>query len=144
MDPAEISRRLKAARWLAGGVNDKDQPRALDVNELAQRAPLPDNNITANRIREIEQLEAKARPMELDKIAEALGMPADWFTVEKVAPITPNTAVIRDALSRLTEQVAGLAATQQEPETGTPDTSDSNGNSGEVPRAPAQGTGGTA
>lgn len=84
-DPVEVARRLKAARWLAGGVDTKGKPVQLKVSELAQRESLVQNRITSNRIEEFEQLVAVARPMELEKIAQALGLRQDYFTVERGA-----------------------------------------------------------
>lgn len=88
-DRALISLRLKAARWLAGTVQEAPAKRAGDepkrtvntlrVEELAKRRPLQDNGITKNRLEEIEQLKVDARPMELDAIAAALGLPNTWF-----------------------------------------------------------------
>jgi transcriptional regulator with XRE-family HTH domain len=76
----EISSRLKAARWLVGSSGSKPAP--LSVEELVQRKPLKKNKITKNRIEEIEQAKTEARSMELEKIAEALGLPHAWFTAE--------------------------------------------------------------
>lgn len=84
-DPVEVARRLKAARWLAGGVDPKGKPVQLKVSELAQRDPLPQNRITSNRIEEFEQLVAVARPMELEKIAQALDLRQDYFVIERGA-----------------------------------------------------------
>lgn len=81
MDAAEISRRLKAARWLAGGLDEKGRPAPLSPEALAQREPLRRNRITANRISEFERLVSEAREMELAVIAEALGIPVSFFTV---------------------------------------------------------------
>ena len=83
-DPVEISRRLKAARWLAGGVDDRGRPVPLSPQELAEREPLRRNRITANAIMEIEQLKKQARPMELREIARALGLPEAWFSAEQL------------------------------------------------------------
>jgi transcriptional regulator with XRE-family HTH domain len=80
--PAEVSRRLKAARWLAGGLDEKGKPKPLSVKELAALRPLPENGISANRLEEIEQMKITAPPMELEKIAQALELPDDWFTAE--------------------------------------------------------------
>lgn len=79
MDRAEISRRLKAARWLAGGVDDRGRPTPVSPEDLALREPLQRNGITANAISEIERLIKDARPMELREIAAALDLPPSWF-----------------------------------------------------------------
>jgi hypothetical protein len=78
---AEISARLKAARWLASPTQGDVKPTALSVKELAELEPLKRNEITKNRIEEVEQAKAKGRDMELEKVAEALGLPDWWFTV---------------------------------------------------------------
>lgn len=80
VDRAEVSRRLKAGRWLAGGVDANGKPKELAPKQLADHRLLRANRITENRIREIEQLVTTARPVELAAIAEALRLPADWFT----------------------------------------------------------------
>jgi len=81
----EISARLKAARWLIGATSDKPAP--LSVESLAKHPLLVKNRITKNRIEEIEQAKAKARSMELEKIADALGLPHAWFTAEDWRPL---------------------------------------------------------
>ena len=93
---AETSRRLKAARWLAGGVDAKGKPDELKREDLALRSPLPENGITANRLHEIEQMKIAARPMELDRIAEALGLPHEWFT-SATLPVASAEAVRQSA-----------------------------------------------
>lgn len=110
MRSTEISRRLKAARWLAGGEHTDGKPKALAVEELAARQPLPTQGITANRLEEIEQLKITPPPMELEQIALALRMPTDWFSVEKVAPGRPDMDAIYDALRTLGGEVADLRA----------------------------------
>lgn len=81
----QVSLRLKAGRWLAGGLERRDRPNAkpkaaaLGVSALAEHPVLMENSITRNRLEEIEQLKTRARPMELEKIAGALGQPPDWF-----------------------------------------------------------------
>lgn len=81
-DKATVSRRLKAGRWLAGGLDAKGKAAALPVSELAKHPLLQDNGISANRLEEIEQMTPTPRPMELEKVATALGLPADWFVRE--------------------------------------------------------------
>lgn len=85
MDEAErtervrVSLRLKAGRHLAGGVGEDGKPAALTVAELAEQPDLVANGITRNRLEEIEQIKTSARPMELERIAVALGLAPDWF-----------------------------------------------------------------
>ena len=68
-----VSLALKAARYLAGGLDDKGRPAAVSTAQLAQREPLVENGITKNRLEEFEQLKASARPMELQQISRGLG-----------------------------------------------------------------------
>ena len=79
MDRAHVSRRLKAARWLAGGEDEKGRPVPLSPEELAQREPLLRNGISANAISEIERMVKDARPMERRELCRALDLPATWF-----------------------------------------------------------------
>lgn len=101
MDRAEISRRLKAARWLAGGVDEKGRPLPLSPEDLAQREQLKRNGITANAISEIERLVKDARPMELREISDALGLSRAWFTADEPAAESPQLARIEEMLSQL-------------------------------------------
>lgn len=104
-DRAADSRRLKAARWLAGtGRNDRGQLIALPVAELAGMEPLKRNRISASRLEEIEQERTDARDMELEKVAEALELPAS-FLLRGTA--TASDAVL-DELRELREQVGAL------------------------------------
>jgi transcriptional regulator with XRE-family HTH domain len=79
VERAEVSRRLKAARALAG----------VKVSELAEREALRANGITANLIGETERQERDARPMELRVIAEALDLPSWFFTTDLNASSPP-------------------------------------------------------
>jgi transcriptional regulator with XRE-family HTH domain len=85
VERADISRRLKAARALAG----------VKVAELADRQQLRANGITANLVGEIERQERDARPMELRVIAEALELPG-WFFTAELGPSTPAPSVASD------------------------------------------------
>lgn len=127
MDRAEVSRRLKAARWLAGGTNEKGLVAPLETRDLAQRPQLAENRISANRLEEIEQLKVDARPMELDKIAEAMGLPSSWFRATKVAPLTLDVPAAMEAVRNLAEQIADLEATHAPPLSGTPGTAEQDG-----------------
>ncbi len=101
---AEIARRLKAGRLLAGGIREKPKGRvkvetyALTPTELAGRSPLPENEITASLLGTIERMERHTPPMELQAIAEALGLGRDWFATE-----TPTSSIdlLRQALTDL-------------------------------------------
>lgn len=124
-DPAETSRRLKAARWLAGGVDADGKPKQLKVAELAQRWPLPENGIKANRLEEIEQLKITAPPMELEKIAEALGLPHEWFSAELPAEARAealqNAAAMVGPLLLAAAQAIRQAREQEPLDTDEPD-----------------------
>lgn len=101
---AEIARRLKAARWLAGDTTidakGKRRPTALSPQELAMRSPLPENNITASLIGSIERMERHTPPMELDALAGALGVPSDYFSAE-LSTVRLSRAQIREAAELL-------------------------------------------
>ena len=73
MDRSELARRLKAARALAGFT----KPATLAAQPLMQ-----ENGIKASRIREMESVKGRVevRPMELEVIARACGLPEEWFT----------------------------------------------------------------
>lgn len=112
---------MKAARWLAGNTGEDGKPRPLSVKELAERAPLPQNSISANRLEEIEQLKVTAPPMWLEKIADALGVPHEWFSAEN--PIAANQEALRNAAALLEPLLlAGAQAHRQEREREPSDT----------------------
>jgi hypothetical protein len=133
-DNAQISARLKAARWLNGGLDEKGKPKALSVGDLSQRRPLKENDLSQNRIEEIEQLKAEARPMEVDQLAIALGVPAAWFTAEDwrslisagaAADASPEVAQLRaersellTTISRVRTELEGLRRQQPPAENG--------------------------
>lgn len=98
---------MKAARYLHGREGDRGAA-PLPVAELAQREPLRSNGISANRLEEIEQMKAHGRPMELEKVAQALGLRVDWFTAEA---ITDTVDPVTVQLDRIEETVLGLAGT---------------------------------
>lgn len=110
---AEIARRLKAARWLAGGCRTKNggngvEPVALTAEELADRQPLKSNGITAYRIGTIERMEHHTPPMELDAIADALGVARRYFRPEDQAPVLPVTGEASSS------EIADLLRTQNQ------------------------------
>lgn len=78
MNEPEVSRRLKAARWLRGGVDSNGKPGALSRAELARHPVLVGNRITENRLHEIEQIKTTVRIVELIALEEALELPR-WF-----------------------------------------------------------------
>lgn len=76
----QVSLRLKAARYLAGGLSkDGNRAVAITVDQLAEHPLLQANDIRKNRLEEFEQMDTDARPMELEKIAEALGVPRPFL-----------------------------------------------------------------
>lgn len=87
----EISRRLKAARWLRGGVDEKGKVQALKTSTLAEHPSLAENGISKNRLEDIEQqrLEPGPRKWELEKLEEALGLPG-WFGALDVHRASPE------------------------------------------------------
>lgn len=93
-DRERDSRRLKAARALAG----------VTVPELAARAPVKANGITANLIGETERQERDARPMELRVIAEGLGLP-EWLLTGEITSEAQLLADILDRVDRLADRV---------------------------------------
>lgn len=107
---AEIARRLKAARWLAGSLQPNDRGRAgwevvaITADELAARPGMAENQMTASKIGSIERLERHTTPMELEVLARALGFPRDWFSRND------PTATRQDALSLLRSALADLGA----------------------------------
>jgi hypothetical protein len=105
---AEIARRLKAARWLAGSHRENRRGKtgrevvSLSTGDLAARAQLVDNGITATLLGAIERMERHTPPMELHAIADALGLPHSWFEIEGQA------GAVDDALTD--EEVSRAAA----------------------------------
>lgn len=98
MDGAEVSRRLKAARWLAGGVDAKGKPIPLSPRKLAQHERLQRNGISANAIEEFEQLRREPREMELRVITEALELPSTWFSGAVTDPVADRLQAIEQLL----------------------------------------------
>jgi hypothetical protein len=112
-----ISLRLKAGRYLAGYADGDGKPTALSVEELAQHPLLVANRITRNRLEEVEQTKTAARPMELEKIAVALGLGDDWFAAEPslVSQLDDAERVLREAVQvarelRQAQEAAAAAA----------------------------------
>jgi hypothetical protein len=73
VDRSELTRRLKAARALGGYT----KPETLALQPL-----LKENRIPASRIKEMESVRGRVdiRPMELEVIARACGLPVEWFS----------------------------------------------------------------
>lgn len=108
LDRAHISRRLKAARWLAGGLNENGQVVALSPEELAERDALKRNGITANAITEIERMVKRdLRPMHLAAIAEAFGLPPKWFSEPDYRGLVATTDASADERLERIEALVG-------------------------------------
>lgn len=75
----QISLRMKAARYLAGSRGEKGGATALPNKEVAQRGPLLNEKVSANKLEEVEQMRATLRGSEMDAYIAALRLPADWF-----------------------------------------------------------------
>lgn len=122
---AEIARRLKAARWLAGGVRRSDDERgktgwevyALSTRDLAARPGMAENQLTASKIGTIERMERHTPPMELVVLARALGVPSGWFTIDQ-SPLTDEQ--IRDAAELLPRLLEAAQALQRGRAPGAP------------------------
>lgn len=79
---SHIALRLKAARWLAGGVVYRDgapKVEALSADDLAKDPHLRANKMTAHKIGSIERMDRHTTPMELGQLAQAFGLPLDYF-----------------------------------------------------------------
>lgn len=98
---AEIARRLKAARWLAGEITKKDkgqvahQVTPLPASELCDREPLKSNGIGPDIIGRAERMERTTRPYELKLIAEAIGVAPGWF--ELATPLDAAASLLQGA-----------------------------------------------
>jgi transcriptional regulator with XRE-family HTH domain len=88
----DVSKRLKAARQLAGYVDERGKVVPLPVGELVLIPDIAQNGISKNRVEEIEQMKVDARPMELKTIALALSLPEDWFARGGGEPINQPIA----------------------------------------------------
>lgn len=95
----QVSLRLKAARHLAGSSRPSKggfEAVALTVEELAKRPLVIENGITKNRLDAYEQMKTEPRPMELQVIADALGVPRDFLLAP--LPASAHTPTIEDKL----------------------------------------------
>ena len=101
MDRRELARRLKAARALAGFT----KPEAL-----AQHPLVAENRIKASRIKELESVKGRieVRPMELEVIARACGLPGEWFSAPFERLRTARS--LEERLERVEQRLAGLTA----------------------------------
>jgi hypothetical protein len=123
---AEIARRLRAARWLAGGVVENAKGKVdwkvapLSAADLALRAPLVENEVTASLIGAIERMERPTKPMELAALAEALRLPREWFPVGSAEAVSLSDADVRRAAEILAPQLLAAArALRPDPEAGS-------------------------
>lgn len=109
------ARRLKAARYLRGTVSKgrRQEIVGIPIEELAEHPVLKANNITANQIREIEQMQIDARPMVLEKIAQALEIPAAFLVEdEDVLSVQQQLSWIAEAIRELTTEVRSAMIVQ--------------------------------
>lgn len=100
MEREEIRRRLKAARAYAGFTKP---------TTLAQQPLLVKNGITASRIVQTEAMNRDARPMELECIAAACGLPTEWFTAPFERLAEPERGLL-ERLEALAQQVERLSS----------------------------------
>jgi hypothetical protein len=74
----QIALRLKAARHLVGH-HGRRGATPMPVEDVVLYPPARDENITANRLTEVEQMKVSLRRSEMDALVRALKMPEDWF-----------------------------------------------------------------
>lgn len=132
MDPqtlqrrAELARRLKAGRWLAGGVRTAADGKgkagwevyALEAKDLAARPGMAENQITASKIGSIERMERHTPPMEIAVIARCLGVTSGWLSGSSDADDALTPAATHAVLAQLLADY-DLASGQGQPETQT-------------------------
>lgn len=113
----EVSLRLKAARYLAGGLRPTKKGELIaspvTVDELAADPVIVKNGISKNRLDAYEQMKTEPRPMELRVIAEALGVDPEFLLeplAEKPEPqaVEDTLAVLQDTLKTLQDQLPRL------------------------------------
>lgn len=75
----QVSLRMKAARHLAG-YHGSQGATPMPITDVVTLGPLLDEQVSSNRLTEIEQMKVSARRSELDAFVAALGLPADWFS----------------------------------------------------------------
>lgn len=124
MDPVEVSRRLKAARWLVGGLKPNGRPQAMTVEELATHPVLMTNRISKNRLEEFEQAKTTPRRLELVAIGEAFGLP-DWFDGD-------HDVIPADATAVLEQLIGGVDQVLQQTEEESPPEEDGKDHPGEA------------
>lgn len=96
LDMVDLGRRLRAARELAG---------LRSVEALAK--VLDEPGLGVSTLRAIEQGTREARNMELRAIAEACGVPYDFFTTD-VADLAGHNRALDVKLDTVTERLAHL------------------------------------
>jgi hypothetical protein len=98
------------------------EPTALSAEDLTAREPLVSNGISAYRIGTIERMEHFTPPMELDAIADALGIARGYFRPEDGLPAIPLTgeaspSEVADLLrrqSRVLDRIEQAIVTEEE------------------------------
>lgn len=111
IDRVELSRRLKAARWLAGGTDARGNPVDMTREELAQLPALVRNGITANELSEIERVNVKKDIFDyhLTSIIDALDLPEAYF-----GEVSPRQSEILKRLERIEALLAEARAADQQ------------------------------
>jgi transcriptional regulator with XRE-family HTH domain len=103
VDPEEIRRRVKAARALAG----------ISVKELAER--INQEGLGERTLRALEGDAGRAwRPMELQAVAQACGLPYEFFTVD-FSSVFDRELRVDDRLDELERRLRRLEGVQAAP-----------------------------
>jgi hypothetical protein len=106
---AETARLLKAARWLCASVqpsgNRSEESvewklRELSAADLAARSPLHENGWSAKRIGRIERMERDVKPIEMNMLERALGLPGLFDAVMPRHPLDPPAELTRSPEDR--------------------------------------------
>lgn len=106
-----IALRLKAARFLAGQLQESKKGKeavALPVKDLIKREPLRANRYAVDRIEGYEQMRIVPRPMDLERMAEALEVPAQFFVAESPATLINGGNELGEKLSSLADALSAL------------------------------------
>jgi len=112
-DRMGVALRLKAALWLAGrrgkpGTRE-DPVVAMTTAELAEHPLLVQNDISRSKLDEVLRLRREARPMELQVIADALGLPTSFLLAEQPAHDLVEQEDSRRDLAEALETIRTLA-----------------------------------
>lgn len=113
-DRLHVSLRLKAARFLRGGADERGRAIAMTTKALAAHPALKANDISSNRLEEFEQLKTDARPMELAVLVQALDLPADWFSAASDRRDEERLQDLLHQANALTQRIARRQAADEE------------------------------